>query len=125
MASLNKKNKITISICAVALVLIVALSILLPIYFCSFNYNVFMLRHRIELPEGFDNEEGKIFYGWTLEQLEEDPYEFFGNRGSLIDIVFAIRIQMGYLKDKNLEITERVRSDYELFEKLYTQQYEK
>lgn len=126
MSRLSSKNKVVISLCSIALVLIIALSMCLALYFhgasLSYDFDDFMARHNIDIPEGF-GDHAKEFYEETIKQLEENPYTNF-IPSWLPGGVYANRIQMAYLQDRHFIITGQVRSTYEVYEEAYAKQHQ-
>ena len=126
MGKTSGKTKVIVTVSAVALVLIVAFTVCLALYIqganLSYEFDDFMSRHDIDVPEGFSDEAAKEFYELTIKQLEEHPYRVFVY-GWMNNEVFASRIQMAYLQDRNFVIPSSVRSSYEMFEEMYAEQH--
>lgn len=121
MANVSTKTKVIVAVVAVVLAVLVALTVLLVWYFnptTDYDFDSFIKRHKIEIPEGFTRESAEEFYLWVVEHLQENPHMEFAFGWSGYEL-FARRIQVAYLEDNHMSVTEHMREMLDMFEEIH------
>lgn len=122
MSNTNRKTKIIISVIAAAAALLIVTTALLVWYFnptVDYDFDSFINRHEIEIPEGFEtHESAEEFYLFVLNDLKSNPRADFAF-GWIGYELFARRIQIAYLEDNHRLVSNSMRETLAKLEETY------